>query len=350
MYQLGCHTDLKLPIQKTSPALDILPGSFGCFEGLPLLTGFNTKYGSCVPTAICNYVRIAFARAGRTDTLTDQTCLDVYTAVTGFNQNDPTTDNGTDPEAMLTWFLHNQIGGASLRGFTRIDHTDEQAIRNSIVKTGAVFLVFQMSVEQQNQTEWFPVGTPGSWGGHGISGNSYAGSAYYVITWGTLMPTDRSYMNANGFVVGAYELDIVLPEAKAEPTMTPQEVLARTLWGEARGDGKDGMQAVANVVVNITEKPGWWGHDISTVCLAPWQFSCWLNEPVGEKEKLLAVTEQDPQYQIALNLAQLAIDGILPDTTKGATSYYAISMPNPPVFAKPENFTVQIGQQKFYRD
>ena len=45
------------------------------------------------------------------------------------------------------------------------------------------------------------------------------------------------------------------------------DVLARTLWGEARGEGEDGMQAVANVICNraaIARAKGgyWWGNDI----------------------------------------------------------------------------------------
>jgi spore germination cell wall hydrolase CwlJ-like protein len=135
--------------------------------------------------------------------------------------------------------------------------------------------------------------------------------------------------------------------------MTPQETLARTLWGEAGIDGKEGMQAVASVVLNRVKKPGWWGHDISSVCLAPWQFSCWLEEPVGEKNKILAVTDQDPQYQIALNLAQLALDGVLPDNTKGATLYYSPSaMPDGkvPSWVSASVFTTQVGRQLFYKN
>ena len=39
-------------------------------------------------------------------------------------------------------------------------------------------------------------------------------------------------------------------------TENQQLYLAKTLWGEARGEGKKGMQAVANVVMNRVQKGG----------------------------------------------------------------------------------------------
>ena len=48
--------------------------------------------------------------------------------------------------------------------------------------------------------------------------------------------------------------------------MNDQEVLARTLWGEARGEGPEGMTAVACTIMNRVNidlhndnKPDWLG-------------------------------------------------------------------------------------------
>ena len=48
----------------------------------------------------------------------------------------------------------------------------------------------------------------------------------------------------------------------------------RTIWGEARGEGEPGMTAVAHVLLNRL-KDGRWGTALGSVCLAPYQFSCW---------------------------------------------------------------------------
>lgn len=66
------------------------------------------------------------------------------------------------------------------------------------------------------------------------------------------------------------------------------DLLARTAWGEARGEGVSGMQAVINVVQNRVARGGWWGATIEDVVLKPWQFSAWnANDP--NRAKLLAV-------------------------------------------------------------
>lgn len=130
-------------------------------------------------------------------------------------------------------------------------------------------------------------------------------------------------------------------------TNDPIDVLARTIWGEARGDGRAGMVAVANVIVNRAKHPRWWGTDIVSVCLKPWQFSSWnANDP--NREKLMSVDGTDPQFTTALAIADAAFMDRLPDTTGGADSYYADSIAAPP-WTEKATFTAKIGHQRFYR-
>ena len=75
--------------------------------------------------------------------------------------------------------------------------------------------------------------------------------------------------------------DVLMMEAVAAPQELPvAEVLARTLYGEARGEGLPGIEAVACVILNrvaFAKARGryWWGNTVSQVCLKPGQFSCW---------------------------------------------------------------------------
>ena len=128
----------------------------------------------------------------------------------------------------------------------------------------------------------------------------------------------------------------------------PVTTLADTLWMEARGDGKDGMQAVANVICNRANNPRWWGSSIAGVCLKPYQFSSW--NPGSTQLPLVkeARGNGDASYAIALNLATLAVQGILPDMTKGSDSYYATSLKTPPTWATPAAFRCEVGAQRFY--
>lgn len=129
----------------------------------------------------------------------------------------------------------------------------------------------------------------------------------------------------------------------------PLDILARTVWGEARGEGTIGMAAVANVVINRVAKPCWWGNDIVSVCQKPWQFSCWnKNDP--NLPKLIVVNESDPYFLQANTLASKAVNKDLADNTNGATSYYDKRMPNTPKWALGKTPCVEIGHHLFFKD
>lgn len=134
------------------------------------------------------------------------------------------------------------------------------------------------------------------------------------------------------------------------PPTDPATVLAATAWMEARSAGKDGMQAVMSVVLNRAGSGiTWWGRDIPSVCLARWQFSSW--NPGSTQASLVksAMKYGDPQWVIAVNLAALAVEGILPDNTLNSDDYFDTSI-QAPGYDKPENFTLAIGTLRFYRD
>ena len=130
------------------------------------------------------------------------------------------------------------------------------------------------------------------------------------------------------------------------------DTLARTIWGEARGEGQTGMEAVANVVLNrvqVAEENGskfWWGNDIITVCQKPYQFSCW-NRSDPSFKKLQAVTEDNLYFVSSLRIARRAVIGQLEDHTKGATHYHADYVS--PYWAKGEEPTITIGRHIFYK-
>ncbi|GJL84252.1 MAG: hypothetical protein DHS20C02_00270 [Micavibrio sp.] len=129
------------------------------------------------------------------------------------------------------------------------------------------------------------------------------------------------------------------------------DVLARTLWGEARGEGTAGMQAVACVVLNRvaeSDKRGryWWGNNIIQVCQKPYQFSCW-NRSDPNFRKLQSVDESDLYFATALRMARRAIMGALDDPTGEATHYHTKGIT--PYWSRGEKLTAEIGHHIFYR-
>ena len=64
--------------------------------------------------------------------------------------------------------------------------------------------------------------------------------------------------------------------------------LARTLWGEARGEGRAGMEAVASVIMERVRDPRRWPHDVTGVVRQPLQFSAWNANDVNRPQLLRA--------------------------------------------------------------
>ena len=128
------------------------------------------------------------------------------------------------------------------------------------------------------------------------------------------------------------------------------DVLARTCYGEMRGQGMEGLHAVANVVVNrVNSGITWWGKGVQGVCQAPFQFSCWLaNDP--NLPQIKSVDDQNPVFRDCIEVAKDAVDGLLEDITNGATSYYADSMPEPPKWAIGKSPCATMAETLFFKD
>ncbi len=123
------------------------------------------------------------------------------------------------------------------------------------------------------------------------------------------------------------------------------EWAARVAWGEARGEPDDGMQAVLNVMMNRKSDPRFPGT-LSGVAKQAWQFTAY-NEGDPNREKLLAVTDDDPEFRRAKRLAAFAQLGLLWDVTDGATYFHARDITRPDYLADAE-ISAEIGNHIFY--
>lgn len=140
------------------------------------------------------------------------------------------------------------------------------------------------------------------------------------------------------------------------------DILARTLWGEARNQSEDGIRAVAFVVVNraaiarayMAKRPASRRHPLygdgtaRSAARMPSQFSCW-NQGDSNRPKLEAVTEGDPEFKSCLRIARAALDGRDIDPTDGATHYYERHIPPPPWAAGKTPIAI-IGVHLFFKN
>ncbi len=153
-------------------------------------------------------------------------------------------------------------------------------------------------------------------------------------------------------------------------------VLAQTIWGEARQEGTKGMIAVGNVIKNRAEaNKKMFGQGIRGVALKPKQFSCW-NEGDPNREKLKNILQYDKlvslrksptgepfnewfqkfkntgeyleykSYLKAKEIAKQILAGSLPDPTKGAVYYHTLDVK--PIWRTKLDQVAQYGNHVFY--
>ena len=125
------------------------------------------------------------------------------------------------------------------------------------------------------------------------------------------------------------------------------DTMARTIWGEARGEGSIGMQAVAAVIrnrLNVSKQKGkfWWGNSIIEICQKPYQFSCW-NRDDPNYRKVLNIDHRDKVFSKALDIARVC----MADPTGWATHYHVSGIY--PFWSRNQQPTAHIGNHIFYR-
>lgn len=132
------------------------------------------------------------------------------------------------------------------------------------------------------------------------------------------------------------------------------DVMARTIYGEARGEygridgGLASLIAVGNVVMNRVQQKTWFGRTVREVCLKPYQFSCW-NENDPNREKLCGVSSDNQVFAQCLDVAKAVVARRYPDLTKGSDHYYSNDLVFPPKWAYEANECVRIGKHRFFK-
>lgn len=160
-----------------------------------------------------------------------------------------------------------------------------------------------------------------------VSGNGYGAAGDYVPSLG------GSYYSGEGDVIGG-----------------DQDTLARTIYGEARGESYAAQQGVASVVMNRAADTLHFPDgaiSVAAICKQPWQFSCWnANDP--NRSVIENVQAGNQIFDQCLAIAARALGGTLPDNTGGAEYYHDTSIATPQSWGQVVR-TTQIGRLVFFR-
>lgn len=131
---------------------------------------------------------------------------------------------------------------------------------------------------------------------------------------------------------------------KPQYSQSDINILAKTLFGEARGESEEEKIAVAQVVLNRV-KDKRWPNTLEEVILQPKQFSCFnandLNQPkVQNPEKY-----ESGAWKECLRISRNVLDGKYKDISQGANHYCT----NNPCWAKNQTPLLTIGKTKFFK-
>lgn len=129
--------------------------------------------------------------------------------------------------------------------------------------------------------------------------------------------------------------------------MWSDDVAARTLWQEARGEPHEGQVAVA-CVLNNRLKTGRWGKSLASVCLWRGQFSGWYVPSDPNFAAACSLLDDDAVLTELSAIIKSVMSGEQVDITNGATHYFALSITEP-AWAQEATFCGQFGHQKYYK-
>lgn len=140
-------------------------------------------------------------------------------------------------------------------------------------------------------------------------------------------------------------------------TLTPTQLFALAIYGEARGERMEGQIAVGTVIL-LRQSTGKWG-DMKKVILSPWQFSCFNPSDIQYRPlKKIARSLSDPKYKKPKSLEEAFIlargmrDGYIKKHKKLEDNFvlhFKTAAVNPKWAKKMRKVTV-IGNHEFYSE
>jgi N-acetylmuramoyl-L-alanine amidase len=140
--------------------------------------------------------------------------------------------------------------------------------------------------------------------------------------------------------------------------LSDRDVLALTIWAEARGESLEGRVAVGCVIRN---RMAGRRQTVRDVCLAPAQFSCWATAGGATNYRaLMAVVDAlvggrvvpDPLLRECQWVADGILSGACRDLTRGADHYLTttlLSSSHKPGWVSKMTWVSTVGSHAFYR-
>jgi hypothetical protein len=164
----------------------------------------NDSVGDCVIAGSDHAIELWTAEGSKQAQFTDANALSDYSAITGYNPSDPSTDQGADIRTALQYMQTTGMIDANgvrhkIGAFLALDHTDFEEVLEAAYLFGDVKIGIQVPSSAQEQ---FSAGQP--WtvvpgatieGGHDVEIDGVDPDWIYVITWGAVQKMSREFFD-----------------------------------------------------------------------------------------------------------------------------------------------------------
>jgi hypothetical protein len=219
----------------------------------------NDKIGDCVIAMMLHSIEDFHLDAGTpVPAFADEDAISIYSAITGYNPNDPSSDRGTNERTAMRYWEHPGLKTSdgdthTIVATVAVDPSNLNECRIAIDEFVDLQIGIALPITAQGQQEWAVVGdgktgdsAPGSWGGHGIPYREYDAETFKCVTWGAELllsvPFHQDYaqeahvivtqemLNKQGIGPSGVAWDELVADIKAlssypragEPAKTPQ--------------------------------------------------------------------------------------------------------------------------------
>ncbi len=198
---------------KALPAPPVNSGYVSAVPDWPMYS--NDAIGDCAEAAAGHQIQQWTMYAGKPFKPTDGQIIDAYEGITGYNPNDPSTDQGTVIMDMLNFWRQQGIAGHKIVAFVSVDPTNVSEVQQAVYLFGGLIIGLALPVSAQippTGTNGLPVwlasgltgpGAPGSWGGHcvpilGYGVDAQGNAGMEVATWAQLYDMTYAFLAAYG--------------------------------------------------------------------------------------------------------------------------------------------------------
>jgi len=192
----------------------------------------NDRLGCCVQSGIAHQIMLWTAMGSKPIArFTDKEIEQHYSEVTGYNPNDPSTDNGTMPATEYKYLKNYGIKDTDgnvhkIEKHIALEPGDLDDLYNSTYLFGSSCIGIQVPENAIDQFEqgkpWSVVAGTTTEGGHYIPAVAYRGSIY-VVTWGRIQKMTQKFyekycseaaciltpemFNGNGYTPDGFHID-----------------------------------------------------------------------------------------------------------------------------------------------